>query len=161
MNKIKDSDLIDFGPLPDAVNDILQRGVLDYRQDRESARARFHEALALDPTALPIYFCLYKIHAYQGHLDDALDYAEAGLAEAARQAGMPTDWRDWSPQTLVTATGTDAHFALYTLKALAFIHLRRDEPERSEVCLAKLQELGQIDAVGGTVIADLARALSK
>jgi hypothetical protein len=45
------------------------------------------------PTELPTYFCLYKIHTYQGHLDQALAIAERGLREAARQAGWPLDWR--------------------------------------------------------------------
>jgi hypothetical protein len=83
-------DGIDFGELPAAVNELLQRGVVAYRGSATEAEARFREALELAPRALPVYFCLYKIHTYQGNLDAALAAATQGLAEAAGQAGWST-----------------------------------------------------------------------
>jgi len=160
MRNIKATDLIDFGEVPCAVNDILQQGVSLYRHDRAAADARFRDALALDPSALATYFCLYKIHTYQGHLDEALAVAHGGLAEAARQAGLGGDWTAWRAGQLAAAAGPPARFALYTLKALAFIHLRRGEMAACEACLSKLAELGQMDLVGGSVVADLARAVA-
>jgi len=157
---MNDKDLIDFGDVSAAVNDILQEGVLLYRHDRAAADARFRAALELDPAALPSYFCLYKIHTYQGRLDDALVVAQAGLAEASRQAKISLDWQTWTREAIARAPRLPAHFALYTLKAMAFIHLKRGEAEESRRCLAKLSELGEIDAVGGGVIADLARAVA-
>lgn len=160
MSRFRDGDLIDFGEVPCAVNDILQQGVSLYRHDRGAADARFRDALALDPTALATYFCLYKIHTYQGHIDEALAVAHGGLAEAARQAGLGGDWTAWRSEQLADVAGPPARFALYTLKALAFIHLRRGEIAACEACLAKLAELGQMDLVGGSVVADLARAIA-
>lgn len=159
MNEIKAEDRIDFGETPPAVNEILQEGVSLYRQDPAAADARFREALALDPTALPTYYCLYKIHTDQGALDEALRVARAGLTEAARQAGWPSDWTRWTPALLRDVDGVPGRFALYTLKALSFIHLRREEPAESRRALAKLAELGRLDSVGGAVIADLIEAI--
>ena len=112
------------------VNELLQQGVLLNRQSRAAADSKFREALALDPSALATYFCLYKLHAYQGALDEALAVAEAGLAESGdRRESQPTGsgGRDESPKP---APGP-ARFALYTLKAIAFIHLRRGEAEEN------------------------------
>ncbi len=164
MSEIKE-DLIDFGETPPAVNDLLQQGVLLTRHDRAAADARFRAALQFDPTTLASYFCLYKIHGYQGRIDDALAAAGAGLAEAARQAGLPADWTGWTREDLATDLATAApgpvRFALYTLKAMAFLHLRGGEPDDAWRRLGKLADLGQIDDVGGRVVADLARAVAK
>lgn len=86
---------INFGDLPESVNELLQDGVFAYRSDRAHADRLFRLALACDPAALPTYLCLYKIHTYQGNLGEARAMAEAGLAEAARQAGWPAHWDDW------------------------------------------------------------------
>lgn len=160
MSKSKSDDLIDFGAAPPEVNDLLQHGVFLYRQNRAAAEARFHEALALDPTTLAAYFCLYKIHAYQGRLDEALRIAEAGLAEAARQATLPAAWSRWAPEDFALAAPTPARFALYTLKAIAFVRLRRGEPDEARRAIDKLRELEPTGDVGGAVVADLARALA-
>ncbi len=155
---LSDGDPIDFGTLPTAINALLQQGVIAYRRDRSTAERLFRQALAADPHQLPTYFCLYKIHTYQGNLDEALAVAEAGLQEAARQAGWSLDWRDWPPQP-ATPAGPE-RFALYTLKALAFIHLRRDEPARAQTLLDHLAQLDPSGTVGWPVVAELAQGLS-
>ena len=147
-------DLVDFGEIPPAVNEILQEGVALHRHDRAAADAAFRRALALDPTSLATRFCLYKIHTYAGDLDAALEVAEDALREAARQANLAPDWTTWAPEEM-DPTGP-RRFALYTLKALAFIHLRRDEPEAAASVLARLTALDPGDAVGGSVVAALA-----
>ncbi|MDO9708933.1 hypothetical protein [Paracraurococcus lichenis] len=158
---LAEGDLINFGPLPEAVNGLLQRGVAAYYDDRPAADALFREALRLAPGALPTYLCLYKIHTYQRNLDAALAAAHAGLAEAARQSGLPPDWRDWTPaQVTVPAEGA-LRFALYTLKATAFIHLRREEPAEARALLDRLALLDPTDQVGGSVIEALARGLGR
>jgi tetratricopeptide (TPR) repeat protein len=72
-------DTINFGDIPDAINDLLQEGVAAYRRDKKRADELFRKALAAAPTELPVYYCLYKIHTYRGNLDDALAMAESGL----------------------------------------------------------------------------------
>jgi len=148
-------DAIDFGDVPPAVNEILQRGVELYRTDRAAADRAFREALALDPRALATWFCLYKIHTYSGDLDAALAAAEGGLREAARQANLSPDWRTWRGDEI--SLEGPGRFALYTLKALAFIRLRRDEPEAARETLERLAELDPGDVVGGSVVEAIRR----
>jgi tetratricopeptide (TPR) repeat protein len=152
-----DAEFIDFGELPDQVDALLQQGVSAYRHDKTEADSLFHQALALAPGELPTYYCLYKIHTYQGNLDRALAIAEAGLQEAARQAGWSADHRTWEP--VPAALTGPGRFALYTLKALAFIRLRRLEREQADVLLQELSRLDPAGCVGWSVIADLARGL--
>ena len=155
--KLSEPDLIDFGDLPEAVNALLQRGVAAYRSDRPKADALFRTALEAAPQVLPTYFCLYKIHTYQGNLDDALTVAGQGLREAARQAGWDADWRRWTAHHPVPDGA--ARFALYTLKALAFIHLRRDECDAAAEKLDRLSLLDPSGSVGWPVVAALAEGL--
>jgi hypothetical protein len=156
---LSEGDLIDFGPLPDHINDLLQQGVAAYYDDRPSADRLFRQALEQAPAALPIYFCLYKIHTYQGNLDTAREAALVGLKEAARQAGVAEDWHLWQPEDADWTEGEASRFALYTLKALAFIHLRRSEPAEAQSLLDKLGQLDPADRVGGSVVAALATRL--
>jgi len=153
----KEADSINFGELPEAIDALLQQGVVAYRHDRSRADSLFRQALAAAPAALPIYFCLYKIHTYQGHLDQAQTAAENGLKEAANQAGWPLDWRQWQPQAVLP--DGPGRFALYTLKALAFIQLRLDSPRLAGEMLDALKQLDPAGAVGWPVVAALAEAV--
>lgn len=128
-----------------------------YRKDYALADILFRTALRLSPQQLPIYFCLYKIHTYQSHLDLARAAAEEGLKEAARQANWPLDWRLWrSGETSPEGPG---RFALYTLKALAFIHLRQNDRAGARKRLDLLRSLDPTGSVGWTVIAALAEGI--
>jgi len=151
-------DTIDFGDVPEEVNALLQQGVVTYRTDPVQADALFRQALAAAPEQLAVYFCLYKIHTYQGSLDEALAIAELGLQEAARQAGWGPDWHKWRAQGAYS-DGPGRH-ALYTLKALAFIHLRRNEPAKAEAVLGKLAELDSAGVIGWHVVAALAAGVA-
>lgn len=152
-----DPDIINFGELPEAINTLLQQGVAAYRHDRAGADALFRQALAAAPQQLPTYFCLYKIHTYQGNLDDAQAAAESGLREAASQAGWDADWRKWQPQAVLPDGA--GRFALYTLKALAFIHLRQDRRLEAREILARLRQLDPTGAVGWPVVAALEQGM--
>ncbi|HET9955572.1 MAG TPA: hypothetical protein VFQ61_13755 [Polyangiaceae bacterium] len=150
-------DSIDFGALPEPINELLQRGVLAYRLSPEAAEEHFQRALALAPSALPVYFCLYKIHTYGNRLDAALSAAGAGLAEAARQAGWPADFEAW-PTNALAEPNESARFALYTLKALAFIRLKREEVGEAARIIARLRALDPQGYVGWPVVAELLNA---
>lgn len=157
QNWPKDEQQIDFGEVPEPINHLLQQGVVAYRTDPARAEALFAQARAADPTELAVYFCLYKIHTYRGSLDEGLKAANAGLTEAARQAGWPLDFRRWRRRDELSGAG---RFALYTLKALAFIHLRRGEPKLAGVMLEKLAELDPQGSVGWPVVAALAEKVT-
>ncbi|CCB66854.1 MULTISPECIES: hypothetical protein [unclassified Hyphomicrobium] len=148
---------INFGDLPAAINALLQQGVAAYRQDYARADTLFRKALAAAPDVLPIYFCLYKIHTYRGNLEEAQVAAEQGLEKAASQAGWSYDWLQWRPESDV-AEGA-ARFALYTLKALAFINLKQNNRDEAKRMLAKLREMDPTGVVGWPVISALAEAL--
>ncbi len=152
-NPVAEPDVINFGDLPEAVNALLQQGVVAYRRDRLRADRLFRQALATAPNELPTYFCLYKIHTYQGNLDQAQAAAESGLREAARQAGWSADWRQWRPQAALPDGA--GRFALYSLKALAFIHLRQDQRDQAKQILERLSQLDPAGAVGWPVVAAL------
>ena len=153
----RQTDAINFGDLPAAIDALLQQGVVAYRHDRSRADDLFRQALAAAPKQLPIYFCLYKIHTCQGNLDEAQRAAESGLREAASQAGWPHDWRQWRPQAVLP--DGPGRFALYTLKALAFIHLRQDDSRQAREMLDALKQLDPVGAVGWPVVAALADAV--
>jgi hypothetical protein len=150
-------DAIDFGDVSPAVNEILQESVALHRHDRVAADARFRAALALDPTALATWFCLYKIHTYAGDLDAALAAAHGGLGAAARRANLAPDWTTWHRDEV--PANEAGRFALYTLKALAFILLRRDEADAATRVLARLAALDPDDTVGGSVVTAIAAGI--
>lgn len=152
-----EADAINFGEIPFEINELLQQGVVAYRRNRAEADQLFRKALEAGPEELPVYFCLYKIHTYQGNLDEAKAMAERGLAEGARQAGWDADWRNWTPQNPFPDGA--GRFALYTLKALSFIHLRRDERPKTLEILDTLKVLDPTGAVGWHVIAALAEGV--
>lgn len=148
---------VGFGALPPEVDRLLQEGVVAYRRDRSMAERLFRGALASSPEQLPVYFCLYKVHAYAGRLEEALAVAEAGLREAARQVGWADDPASWPRVPL--GDGGPARFALYTLKAIAFIHLKRDDLTCARRALHTLAALDPGGLVGWQVVADLAKGL--
>jgi hypothetical protein len=151
-------DRIDFGELPGEVDELLQQGVVAYPRSAIEAEARFRQALDLAPRALPVYFCLYKIHTYRGNLDAALAAAAQGLVEAASQAGWALDFLDW--QRADVGANDAARFALYTLKALAFIRLKRGELPEAREALDRLEVLDPSGRVGWPVVRELLRGLT-
>ena len=150
---------INFGDLPEEIDAMLQQGVAAYRHDPQAADELFRRALAAAPTLLPIYFCLYKIHAYQGNLTEAQGFAECALREAAEQAGWDPDWRKWQPQP--PPLDGAGRFALYTLKALAFIELKKNELGQARRLLNALKRLDPTGAVGWPVVAALADGIDE
>lgn len=148
-------DRVDFGDLPDDVNALLQQGVAVHVSDPARARAFFRAAIEIAPDVLPSYRCLFKLQNKLRDFDSAWDTAVTGLARAADQASLSRDWSLWTPADLAAAPETPRRFLLHSLKALAFIELRRNNESASEKALAKLQELDPEDGVGGSVIAAL------
>lgn len=135
------------------VRESLERAAANYHDDRDAASHWLEQAAAADPNALAVYFARYKFHFYRNQLAQAETAAREGLAAAAAQGGFPADWRSltlqsaaWSP-----AAGPE-RFYLFSLKALAFIRLRRGDPQESLALLAKLAEIDPADQVGAEVI---------
>lgn len=147
------------GPVPPHIARLLSEAAAAYGQTHR-AEAILWSAQALAPSCLTVYFSLYKFYFYKNRLEDAERVTRQGLAMAARLGAFEPDWR------AATAAGVDwcdstgpRRFYLFSLKALAFIRLRRNDIAESAALLAKLAELDPSDRVGAGVIRDLARAV--
>ena len=141
------------------VNACLQEAVA-CADDFERARALFYRARDMQPDQLEVYIALYKFCFYRGHLDEAEQVALDALQQSAQRGDFLADWSqlddastDWSQQE------GPARVYLYSLKALAFIRLRKGQHEAARQVLAKLKQLDTDDLVGGSVIMTLAEAL--
>lgn len=153
-----------FSPhLPEAVNTLLQAAVLANHADKQRAEQLFKQAQELDSTCLQTYFALYKFYFYQGRLQEAEREVLAGLEAASLQGGFPGDYRRLAkePKKWDMYASEISLFYLYTLKALAFIKLRRQHEEEAHLILSLLHELDPEDRSGGSVIMQLAKALSE
>lgn len=147
-----------FGDVPEHVDERLQAAVRA-RQNPAECEALLWEAHRLAPRVLPVFFALYKFYFNRQKLDEAERVALIGLDAAAQQIGIPADWRQ------LTSDGTDwtaegpQRFVLFTLKALAFITLRRGRIADALAILGKLAEIDPGDQVGYGVIAAMARGV--
>lgn len=158
MLQLEDDDLVNFGPLPAEVNRLLQRGVSLYLDDPVGAELAFREALALDPEALPAWFCLVKLHNRHRQFDAALEAALGALAEASRQCGLPADWSTWTAAQFPSRIETPWSHLLRALKAVAFLELRHGHRAPAEAIVAQLRCLDPEDGVGYSVIESLLEA---
>lgn len=146
-----------FGDVPEHVDQKLQAAVAA-RENPEACEALLWEAHKLGPRVLPVFYALYKFYFNRKRLADAERAALIGMDAAAREMGVSADWRTLTPASAADWTVTGAtRFYLFTMKALAFINLRRDRADIANELLAKLAELDPADHVGYGVIALLAR----
>lgn len=124
----------------------------------EEAQAALWTAVGCAPEQLPVYYLLYKLHASQGQLDLALQAARMGLDAAALAAGLAPDWSQVSPGDANFSANGPARFWLFTLKALAFIHVRRGEHEPAAQALAHLRQIDPQDLLGASTIERMLQA---
>ncbi|MGZ8152400.1 MAG: hypothetical protein ACXW0Q_06010 [Methylovulum sp.] len=155
---------VTFSPdMPAEVNRLLQAAVAATSADPKRAEMLFLQAQALDNGCLQGYFALYKFYFFQKRLADAERFVMAGLEEAARQGGFPSDYRrlvqELSKWDLYASDIT--LFYLYTLKALAFIKLRQGYSLDAQVILSHMQQLDPKDLSGCSVIIDLATGVAE
>lgn len=149
------------GITSDAIDEKLADAAMHYA-DAERAEASLLEARALDPSCLPVYFALYKFYFYQSRLQEAEAITLQALLASARQADIPEDWQQLSAHTIDWSDiRAPQHFYLFSLKALAFIRLRRGEADQANALLRKIEELDPRDSVGASVIRTLAAAAGK
>lgn len=115
-------------------------------------RAALWTAVLTAPQCLPPYYLLYKLLASRGELEQARDVANKALAAAARQASIGADWRAVLPGDADFQTPGAARFWLFTLKALAFISVRRGESDVARSMIAQLRALDPADRIGFGVV---------
>lgn len=147
--------IVASGDLPPRVAGYLAAAVesADWRES-ESLLLR---AQAADPQCLHVYYTLYKLYFRHQRLGDAERTACLALDAAARQTGIPADWRLLHPASCDWGrVDAPQHFYLFSLKALAFIYLRQQRIEEAVAVIAKLRELDPRDSVGASVIGSYA-----
>ena len=148
------------GTLEGPIGELLNAASLAW-SETEKAEALLLEAHERAPTALPVYFSLYKFYFYKGELKRAEETICKALEIAALIGGFAVDWH---ANTLASAPWSQydspAHFYLFSLKALAFIRLRCGDQSTCSEILSKLFELDPADTVGGGVIATMAACIS-
>jgi len=153
-----------FSPnLPEEVNRLLQMAVAASHSEKAMAEKLFNQAREADPSCLQTYFALYKFYFYQGRLQEAEREVIAALAQAAAQGGFPADYQVLAQQADVWDMYVDEVrlFYLYSLKALAFIKLRRQFESDAVEILAVIALLDPEDRSGASVIMQLAEALQE
>lgn len=143
---LDNDDKLDFGNLPPAVDQLLQQGVASHFTDPTAAEDYFRQAIALDPTALPAYRCLFKHHNRKRQFEAAFTTCTQWLTEAARQAGITPQWQAWQ---------SAPRPALAALKGYAFSQLRRGNQGDAAAALNVLLRLDPEDDVGASVVAAL------
>lgn len=146
----------EFDALPEALQNLVREGMAKHAQDPAGGEFLFNYAISQAPEALPLYRVLYKFSNRRRRFDIGYDFASRGLAVATRQAGLDPDWQSWTAQTMDGIGFHHRSFLLLTLKAMAFIELRRGNPEQTEVVLQALRRLDPGDGIGASVIAALA-----
>ncbi|MEN9890508.1 MAG: hypothetical protein RLY78_803 [Pseudomonadota bacterium] len=145
------------GEVPASVKPLLLQAATAAGDERS---ALLWTAQTLAPRSLGVYYALYKHHATRREFELAERAARRGLDEAALQAGLAGDWRTVQP-----GGGTDFHadgparFWLFTLKALAFIHLRSGRPDAAAEFLDRIDILEPEARLGNDVIGRLLEAV--
>lgn len=124
----------------------------------ERALALLWTAQVCAPNCPSLYYLLYKFHARHADFEQAECAALKGLEVAAVQAGLPDDWQSVTPQMADFMKPGPARFWAFTLKALAFIRLRRQDPVSARAYLTKVQELDPQGGSGSDVIDALLRS---
>jgi|SRR5208282_4221810 len=153
--------VLQFGSLPTPqVRACLEAATLAANVDE--AEVKLLEARQLDPLCLATYFALYKYYFWRRRLAEAEEAARGALAAAASVGGFPADWQklnrasvDWQ------ALDGPERCYLFSLKALAFIRLRRGAMDDGRALLAKLAEIDPCDQVGASVVRGIADAVSE
>lgn len=158
-------DLFDDLPLPDAGADAetinaLLNAPLDLRHGWDRTERLIDDARHAMPDRLELNVAMYKLLAYSGRLEAAealiaetLERAAAARGFDADPARLAADDARW-----VAASGVDRLY-LYSLKAMGFVRLRRNNVDCAVSVLDELARLDPLDQVGGSVVAGMAERL--
>ncbi|WP_374317134.1 hypothetical protein [Aquabacterium sp.] len=127
----------------------VKRLVEEARQadNPERALALLWTAQVCAPECPSLYYLLYKFHARHADFEQAELAALKGLEVAAEQAHLPDDWQSVTIDMADFQSPGPARFWLFTLKALSFIRMRKQDPDAARLYLNKVMEL---DPQGGT-----------
>jgi phage tail protein X len=143
------------GRMPESVRRLIDQAQAAPANHRE---VLLWTARASAPDSLAIYYLLYKHYAVLRNLIEAERAARRGLAEAAAQAGIATDWKRVRPHDADFSQPGPARFWLFTLKALAFLRLRAGGSNEAREMLRLIKAIDPGDSLGAGVVDALADA---
>ncbi len=147
---------VHFGEgIPSAINALLQEAAGN-TQNFARAEQLLQQAQRLAPDQLPVYTALYKLYFYNGYTDQAEDVVFQALTKAALKGGFCYDWTILQPRPEWQDPNSAGRAYLYSLKALAFIRLRQDNPKSAKGILDTLRRLDPDDVIGADVVRALA-----
>lgn len=144
------SDAFFGGEVPPQVRHLIDEARREPNPQR--ALALLWTAQVCAPDCPSLYYLLYKFHARHGDTAQAEFAALKGLDVAAMQAGLPNTWQQVHAGMADFQSPGPARFWLFTLKALAFIRLRRRDPFGAQSYLRKVQELDPTGSTGASVV---------
>lgn len=141
------------GGLPDAAALHLRFAARSYREDRV-AEAHLLRAQAIAPTHAAVLIGLYRFYFYKNRLTEALEVARVCLKKAARDNGLPADWRSVRPEDADFGNYASVlpRFYLFTLKAAAYLSMRLGDLAQGRAMVMKLLELDPGDKAGAKVL---------
>jgi len=158
-------DLFDDLPLPEAGADAdtinaLLSAPLDLRHGWARTERLIDDARHALPDRLELNVAMYKLFAYSGRLEEAEALIDETLIKAAAAGGFDVDPTrlDADDPRWRAACGNDRLY-LYSLKAMGFVRLRRENVEGAVWVLDALARLDPLDQVGGSVVAGMAERL--
>lgn len=144
--------LLGGGLLPEAEYHLWEAGY-SYQND-DVAERHLKKAQALAPGHAAVLIGLYRFYFYKGRLADALGIAHLCLEKAARENGLPADWRKVAPGDAAFDRYEEMlpRFFLFVLKGYAYLHMRLGNLEEGRAAIRKLLELDPSDKVGAKVL---------
>ena len=147
---------VHFGKgIPAPINALLQEAAGN-THNFTRAEQLLRQAQRLAPEQLPVYTALYKLYFYNGYTDQAEDVVFQALTKAALTGGFCYDWTKLQPHPEWADPDSAGRAYLYSLKALAFIRLRQDNPKSAKGILDTLRRLDPDDVIGADVVRALA-----
>ena len=139
--------------LPEMAERHLSLAALAYGQDR-IAEAHLLKAQALAPNHAAVLIGLYRFYFYKNRLGEALNIARICLKKAARDNGLPLDWREVhaSDAAFGDYSAVLPRFYLFTLKAYAYLSMRLGALDEGRAAVMKLLELDPTGKTGAKVL---------
>ena len=139
--------------LPEAAGRHLRLAARSYK-DASIAEAHLWRAQALAPAHAAVLIGLYRFYFYQHRLAEAFNVAQICLKKAARDNGLPLDWREVRPDqaNFSDFAAVLPRFYLFTLKAAAYLSMRLGDLADGRAMAAKLLELDPADKIGAKVL---------
>ena len=141
------------GGLPARAEHLLHEAGLAYQNDVVAER-HLRAAQALAPDHAAVLIGLYRFYFYKGRLAEALEIARLCIRKAARENGLPPDWREVAAGDAKFDRYDDIvpRFYLFSLKGYAYLQMRLGNLEEGRVAVQKLLQLDPSDKIGAKVL---------